>query len=299
VTPLRPAATTHGADRDPARLLGAFARIFPIGTADTLARSFAAYNLTQVQLNLSALGHPTIPTGDALAGVDLAGIATAMRENGRVIWGVSATYNAAHPDEAVRAATTTGAARFIAALGPLGAMAATLCTGTRDRENMWRAHPDNGGTAAWRALRRSLDVLLPAAASSGVLLAIEPEPGNVVAGTAEALRLVRELGADATRIGFILDPANLVATAPREDHARILRKAFAALGDRAICVHVKDTVPWTRTLAGDGVVDYDLVLALHRGLPRAVPLIIQDATPIQLPVIVAMLRRRLNASGAA
>ncbi len=299
MTPLQPIAPARGEHRDPARLLGAFARIFPVGTADTLAQNFAAFGLTQVQLNLAALGYRTIPTGDALARIDLAGIATAMREHGRAIWGVSVTYNTAHPDEAVRAATTAEAARFIAALGPLGAAAATLCTGTRDPENMWRAHPDNGGPIAWRALRRSLDTLLPAAASSGVLLAIEPEPGNVVAGTAEALQLARELGADAARIGFILDPTNLVATQPREEHARVLREAFAALGDRAICVHAKDTVPWARTLAGDGVVDYDLVLALRQGLPRAVPLIIQDATPAQLPAIIALLRRRLDAPGVA
>lgn len=284
---------------DPARLLGAFARIFPVGSAGALARAFAALGLTQVQLNLAALGHPTIPARDALASVDLAGIATAMRDQGRVIWGVSATYNAAHPDESLRAAETDAAARFIAALGPLGATAATLCTGTRDPENMWRAHPDNGSRAAWRALRRSLDALLPAAASSGVLLAIEPEPGNVIADAAAARRLARELGADAARLGFILDPANLVATTPRADQARVLRAAFAALGDRVSCVHVKDTVPWARTLAGDGVLDYALVLALRRGLPRVVPLIIQDAIPAQLPAIVALLRRRLDAPGAA
>ena len=74
--------------------------------------------------------------------------------------------------------------------------------------------------------------------------------------------------------------------------------AFAALGDRAICVHAKDTVPWARTLGGDGVVDYDLVLALYRALPRPVPLIIQDATPEELPAIIALLRQRLDASGS-
>lgn len=295
--PLARAAGAQG--DDPTRLLGAFARIFPVGTVDALARAFATLGLTQVQLNLAALGHPTIPTGAALAGVDLAGIATAMRDHGRNTWGVSATYNAAHPDEAVRAAETIAAARFIAALGPLGATAATLCTGTRDREHMWRAHPDNGSPVAWQALRRSLDALLPAAASSGVLLAIEPEPGNIIADVAAALRLVRELGTDAARLGFILDPANLVATAPREEHARILREAFGALGDRAICVHVKDTVPWARTLAGDGVIDYDLVLALYQGLPRALPLIIQDATPAQLPAIIALLRRQVDAPEGA
>ncbi len=68
---------------------------------------------------------------------------------------------------------------------------------------------------------------------------------------------------------------------------RIHNRARTTLGDRASCVHAKDTVPWARTLTGDGVVDYDLVFALRQSLPRAVPLIIQDATPAQLPAIIA------------
>jgi sugar phosphate isomerase/epimerase len=278
------------------RLLGAFARIYRRDSADALAEAFVADQLVQVQLNLSALGIPTIPTAQALADLDTTAIEAAFTSRERVIWGVSATYNTAHPDPHVREETTTKAAYFIASLGALQPIAATLCTGTRDPDNMWRPHPDNTMEAAWIDMRRALDELIPAARHAGVLLAVEPEPGNVVIGTAEAKRLVAELGVDAEQIGFILDPANLVSASPPQQHERLLSEAFQELGTKTICVHAKDIQPWVRTLKGGQGVDYDLVGRLYHALPNQVPFIIQDATEDELPQVRDWLVRRLNAT---
>jgi sugar phosphate isomerase/epimerase len=127
--------------------------------------------------------------------------------------------------------------------------------------------------------------LLPAAAESGVVLAIEPEPGNVVQGTAEAKRLMAELGADADRIGFVLDAANLVEDTPADRHAMILAEAFGELGGRTLCLHGKDLNGWDAALAGRPGVDYAAVFSLYRQLAHPVPFIIQDATPEQLPLV--------------
>ena len=70
--------TTHGPTSDAGaeghRLLGAFARIFVRDSADALAEAFVADQLVQVQLNLSALGLPTIPTAEEFANLDTAAI---------------------------------------------------------------------------------------------------------------------------------------------------------------------------------------------------------------------------------
>ena len=264
-------------------LLGAFARIYRRGTPVELAEAFMADGLVQVQFNLAALGLPAILDTGELARIDLAEVRAAFASRGRVIWGVSATYNTAHPDDVIRAAETAKAASFIAGLRSLAPVAATLCTGTRDPDSMWRAHPGNSSSAAWADMRWSLDALLPAAAHAEVLLAVEPEPGNVITGTSQARRLVRELGGDAERIGFILDPANLVTGAPPGEHERILTEAFHMLGERTICVHAKDIHPWSDTLLGRPGVDYHLVTRLWDALPNPVPLIIQDATEEELP----------------
>jgi sugar phosphate isomerase/epimerase len=270
--------------------LGAFARIFRRASAAELAEAFEASELRQVQLNLSALGYPTIPASRDGEAIDFSAMRRAFEARRRVLWGLSATYNAADPDEGRRAVQSARAAEFIASSGDLGAVAATLCTGSRNAEDMWARHPDNGGEEAWSAMRRSLDVLLPAAEKAGVLLGIEPEPGNVVSGTAAARRLIGELGAEAHRVGVIIDPANLVADSARAQHRRVLEEAFDLLAERVVCVHAKDTVPWAQTLAGDGVVDYDLVLRLRSRLPSSVPVIIQDAAEGELPAIRDRLR---------
>lgn len=276
--------------------LGAFARIFPRSSATLLADAFVDNGLKQMQLNLSALGLPTIPTAAELEHIDLARIQADIAARDLRIWGVSVTYNIAHPDTQVRTRSNEEAAHFIRELNRTRANAATLSTGTRSRESTWTHHPDNTGHSAWHDMRASLDVLLSAAADAGILLAIEPEPGNIISDSRQAVRLLKELGNDADHIGFILDPANLVATHPRAAHADVLREAFTALGERTICVHAKDTVPWADTLAGHGVVDYDVVLALRASLPEVVPLIIQDATEGQVPLLRERLREAVLAT---
>ncbi len=274
--------------------LGVFARIYRRNGAAALADAIAADGFREVQLNLSGLGLPTIAGSGELATLDPASVQAAFAARGLRIWGVSATYNMAPPQPGRRERETAAAADFIARLGPFGAVAATLCTGTRDPDNIWRAHPENSGRAAWRDFRSSLDVLLGAAAAAGdagIRLGIEPEPGNVVNGTGAALRLVAELGADARHVGFILDPANLVAGRPRESHAATIDRAFESLGERTICLHAKDPAGWTAVLGTGpgGVVDYRHVLARWRELPRPVPVIVQDATESEAGAVASLL----------
>lgn len=283
--------------------LGGFARMYERDSTEALAGTLAEAGLTQVQLNLSAVGFQTIPAGSALAGLDLREIAGAFSGRGLVPWGLSATYNMIHPDAAWRRRATHEAASFIRRVPPGVFAAITLCTGTRDAQNQWRAHPENRSEQAWRDFRAELDLLLEATSEGGPVLGIEPEPGNVVSDADAAMRLLGELGADAARVGMILDPANLVSEHARAEHTSVLADAFERLGEHAVCIHVKDTVPWEETLSGHGVVDYHEVIRLVRGLDTVtrtsapVPLIIQDATEEQVPAILEMLRRAIDEEG--
>jgi sugar phosphate isomerase/epimerase len=269
--------------------LGVFARCFPVAPATELAATVADHGFTLTQLNLSAVGLPTIPDAETLAGIDLSRIADDFRAGGVGVWGLSGSYNMAHPDASLRSAWTRDAAALVRRAGEAGATAVTLCTGSRDPENMWRAHPDNATDAAWSDFLECLAPLLDAAEEADVLLAVEPEPGNVVSGTDAAVRLVGALGERASRVGFILDPANLVAGAAPADRADILTDAFARLGDAAICVHAKDVVPWDARLAGAEGLDFGFVRALHAGLPHRVPIIIQDADSANMRAVRALV----------
>jgi sugar phosphate isomerase/epimerase len=262
--------------------LGIFARIFPRPTAGEVAGAVASAGFGLVQLNMAAFGAPTIPPVGAA--VDFAGVRSDFEAHGVRIWGLSCTYNLIHPDLALRDEYTARAEWLIGRAPELGAEVVTLCSGTRDADDMWRAHPANASPEAWAELRASLDKLLPAAEGAGVRLGIEPEPGNVVSDAGRASELLAELGDDARFIGIVLDSANLVTPATAFDQDRILRQAFAALGAGTVCLHAKDVVDGgAYAAAGLGQLDYDLVFELHAALPAPVPVIIQDSSEADVP----------------
>ena len=120
----------------------------------------------------------------------------------------------------------------------------TLCTGTRDLEDDWRAHPDNDKPEAWRDLLDSMTTAIGIADRYDVDLGIEPELGNVVNSAAKARRLIDELGSP--RVKIILDPANLFETASLAEQREIVAAGIDLLADRIAMGHAKD-----RTAAGE------------------------------------------------
>lgn len=257
---------------------GIFARVFDPDTPAEVARRIrdAGYRLAQV--NLRAFGLPTMPSPDQWASIDLPAVRRDLAAHQVDTWGLSATYNMAHPDASVRAEGTARAVLSIERAAELGAGVVTLCTGSRNTENMWRHHPDNADPAAWADFRAELDTLLAAAQRAGVRLGVEPEGGNVVRDARTAARLLAELGAAAGSVAIVLDPANLLKDDPRSADD-VLDEAFELLAEHTGCLHAKDLVPWDATLAGDGVVDYARVGALRDRWTPDAPVIVQDAAP--------------------
>ncbi len=257
--------------------LGIFARVFPRPTAAEVAAAVRQAGYHTVQLNLSSFGFPTLPEpGDE---PDFTAVRKDFTRAGVDIWGLSATFNAIDPDTRRRDTATEAAVRLISRAPDLGVRVVTLCTGTRDTTNMWRAHPDNSTPAAWSELRTTLDRLIPAAANAGVQLGIEPEPGNVIADALLAARLLSDLGDDARHLGIVLDPANLITPTTACDQVPILEEAFALLGQHVTGLHAKDVVSDGEfAAAGLGALDYDVIARLHAKLAHPVPVIAQDTT---------------------
>ena len=272
---------------DLAPRLGIFARTFPRRTPAEVATAVAGAGYALAHWNFAAIGLPTLAVDvedarftEVRAAFDAAGLA---------IPSVSGTFNAIHPDTGLRRSQTEQAVRLIGLIGELGADVLTLCTGTRDPENMWRAHPDNTDPAAWNDLRRTLDPLLDAARAAGVRLGVEPEHGNVVRDAPTAARLLADLGDDAP-IGIVLDPANLLTphTVDRQDE--MVGEAVDLLGARILGTQAKDVVESGYAAAGAGLMDYP---ALFAQLDRvaAGPMIVQDASEEDAPRVRADLLR--------
>jgi sugar phosphate isomerase/epimerase len=275
--------------------LGVFARVFPPGPPGKVAGSISAAGFTATQLNLVAIGRPSLdPT---LTAGDAAAISAAFEAEGVRIWAISGTFNAIHPDRITRESGINACSVNIAAAGAMGAEIVTLCTGTRDPDSNWRAHPDNVTPAAWRDLRTTLDALMPVAIDAGVRLGIEPEPGNVIRDTGDAVRLFEQLGADAGNLAVVLDPANLLTVSTLAQQRQIISEAFDLLGDRVAGVHAKDVVASGYAAPGAGGMDYELVMRLHASLPHAVPVIAQDLTADDASRVAAFLAQ--HAAGVA
>jgi sugar phosphate isomerase/epimerase len=256
-----------------AKRLGIFARTFRRETPQEVATAVAKAGYPLAHWNFAAIGRSTL--GGDVDEALVAAVRPAFHGAGVGIPSVSATFNLIHPDTDLRAEQTAQAVRLIGLVPELGADVVTLCSGTRDPDNMWRAHPGNLANDAWTDLRRTLDDLLEAASDAGVRLGIEPEPGNVVRDARRAAQLLGELGDDAP-IGIVLDPANLLSpeTVPRQ--SEILAEAVDLLGTSVISLQAKDVVASGYSAAGAGLMDYS---GVFRQLARLapVPVIVQDA----------------------
>ncbi len=136
----------------------------------------------------------------------------------------------------------------------MGAPVVTLCTGSRNPSNMWKHHPDNGTAAAWHDLRAELDFALTLADATGVKLAVEPEPGNVVCNAAIARRLLDEVAS--AHLGIVLDAANLLSPESLPRQGTVISHAVKLLGDSILLAHAKDiNAAGEVTAAGGGAVD--------------------------------------------
>ena len=274
--------------------LGIFARTFRRRSAEEVAHAVIRAGYALAHWNFAALGLSTLAVD--VTDEQFSAVRAAFYGRGIAIPSVSATFNATHPDSHLRALWTAQAVRLIGLAPELGAGVVTLCTGTRDPQDMWRPHPDNTSPAAWADLRRTLDPLLEAARTAGICLGVEPEPANVVADAPTAARLLDELGRDAP-VGIVLDPANLLTPQTVGQQSQILAEAVDLVGDRVVGVQAKDVVAAGYGAAGVGLMDFPDVFA-HLARIGPVPVIVQDAAEADAARIHADLLRWHRAAAA-
>ena len=267
--------------------LGIFARTFARPTLEATLDAVAGHGLDAVQFNPLLLGGPSLP--EAIAPADAARVSAAHRERGLEMVAVSGTYNMAHPDPARRAEGARRLAALIAVAPAVGTRVVTLCTGTRDPDDMWRAHPGNADAAARADMLESVASAVAAAEAAGVVVAVEPEPGNVIRDAAAARLLLDRIGSPALRI--VLDAANLLPPERLPDQRRVLEEAFELLGDDIALAHAKDVRPDGAVVAaGRGSVDYPAYLALLRAAGFTGPLVLHGLQESEVAGSVAFLR---------
>ena len=119
-----------------------------------------------------------------------------------------------------------------------GTSVITICTGSRDPNSMWRAHPDNNTPEAWHDLVESMKQALEVAEEYEVTLALEPEVANVVDSAPKARRLLDEMQSPYLKV--CMDGANIFHKGELPKMGEILDEAFALLKDDIALAHAKD-----------------------------------------------------------
>jgi sugar phosphate isomerase/epimerase len=275
--------------------LGIFAKTFVRPTVAGVFDAVAALGVEVIQFNFACAGLPSLP--DRIEPEVARRIGAAAGERGLAIAAVSGTFNLVHPEPSLRASGLVRLRVLAAACASLGASTITLCTGTRDPEDMWRAHPDNGSAEAWRDLRAGLETALEVAEAFNLTLAVEPETGNVMDSAPKARRLLDAIRSP--RLKIVLDPANLVSMDGASGLNRLMDEAFDLLGPDIVIAHAKE---WAgggdgrgTGAPGSGRLDWEYYLRGLMGAEFSGPLLMHGVEEGAAAAGITFLRDKLRA----
>jgi sugar phosphate isomerase/epimerase len=273
--------------------LGIFAKTFARPTVEEVFDAVAGHGLRCVQFNFACAGLPSLP--DQVEAALLDRVRKAAAERRIALAAVSATFNMIHPDPKQRRAGRRQLDVIAGTCSRLDTRLVTLCTGTRDPEDMWRRHPDNDSLAAWRDLRVGLNKALTTADKHDITLGIEPETANVIDSARKARRILDEL--KSPRLKIILDPANLFRRGDLPRMREVLDEAFDLLGGDIVLAHAKelggDGHAVHRAL-GTGLLDWEHYLALLQQAHFSGPIIMHGFTEKDVAASTAFLRPALE-----
>jgi sugar phosphate isomerase/epimerase len=272
--------------------LGIFAKTFARPTVGEVLGAVRAHGLDCVQFNMACAGLPSMP--ERIDGALCERVRAAADQRGITLAAVSGTFNMIHPDPAKRRAGLDRLRVLAGACHRLGVPVVTLCTGTRDPDDMWRRHPDNDSAAAWRDLLASMRVAVKIAEVAGLTLAFEPEVANVVDTARKGRRLLDEIGS--SRLKVVMDGANLFRAGDLARMGDVLDEAFALLGPDIALAHAKDLMhdgEAGHAAAGTGRLDYARYLRLLRSVGHDGPLILHGLSEAEVNASVAFLRGKL------
>jgi sugar phosphate isomerase/epimerase len=286
--------------------IGIFAKHLSRSTPEELFDAIAAFGFNCAQFNAACLGMPSLP--DTIDNTLWCRTARAARSAGVKVVALSATFNLLDESRSRLADNFRRLELLAQGATILGTDLLTLCSGTRDQQDMWTYHPENQSPAAWRDMTDSMQRALAIASAHDVYLGIEPEVANVVSNAEDAARLIGELDSD--RIKIVFDAANLYRPPadPRRD-GYVITNALLLLGNRVAIAHCKDVADpiakraahgnhsglYEHVAAGTGILDYHHYISeLKRLVPESVPLILHGLSEEQTPASVSFIHERIN-----
>ena len=272
--------------------LGIFAKTFPRSTFAETLDAVSAHGLSCIQFNFSCIGLPTLPERVEPWVIDQVRLACASRDI--AIAGVSGTFNMIDPDERKRREGLARLETLAKATRSIGCNFISLCTGTRDANDMWLAHPDNASAAAWQDLLRSMREATAIAERHDVFLGVEPETGNVVSSARKARELLDAL--QSSRVKIVADPANLFLHGRVERVRETMEEMFQLLGPDIAIAHAKELAADGTTgnvAPGRGVVDWVYFFGALARMNFRGPMLMHGLVEEDVPHTTRFLRAKL------
>lgn len=272
--------------------IGILSKVIVRPTVEAVFDAIAGAGLECIQFNPESAGLQPMP--------DKIPFALAERVRGAAearhleIATVQGTFNMSHPDPEFRRAGLRRLRNMASVCKTLNTRVIAICIGTRDRENMWRHHPDNGSAEAWREMASCVREGVAIAQEFNVTLSMEPEVSNVVDSPLKARRLMDEIASPHLKV--TLDAANLFHAGELSRMKEVLQNAFEVVGRDIIVAHAKDLSQDGEAgheAAGTGRLDYDCYLSLLHQQRFKGPLLLHALTEAQVPGCVAFLREKL------
>ena len=273
--------------------LGIFARTFDRASYELVFDAVVAHGLSTIQFNMISAGLANTP--DSIPAELPAQIRAAADSRGLRIASLSGTFNMIHPDPAERARGIASLRQLAAANQALGAPVITLCTGTRDPDNMWRGHPGNDLPDAFEDLLAVMAPTLEIAEAANVIVGVEPEVSNVINSPRKARRLLDTMASPHLKI--VMDGANVFPHGGLERQHEILDEAFELLGDDIVLAHAKDVSQDGEAghdAAGTGRLDYDHYIRLLQQSKFDGAIVLHSLTEAQVPGCIAFVRSKLR-----
>lgn len=290
----RPRGEAPGAPdaKPPTMRIGIFLSTFTGKTLESKLDACKANGLDCVQLSTDCLGLPPMP--DRIAPDVIDHIRRESAARGIEIGSLQGTFNMCHPDADYRAGGVRRLGVLAAAARDLGTPLIHLCTGTRDRINMWKRHPNNGTPEAWRDMSECVRDAVEAAKPFGVTLAFEPEVNNVVDSAQKARRLLDQIGSP--RLKVTMDGSNLFHAGEFARMDQVLDESFALVGKDVVMAHAKDVShdgDAGHEAAGHGKLDYDRYVSLLHKYGLKGPLLLHGLSEAQVPECVQFVRGKI------
>ena len=275
--------------------LGIYAKTFDRPTLEGVLDAVVSHGLHCIQFNFACAGLPSMPERIEPNLLDQIRHQTDARKIKMAA--MSGTFNMIHPDPKQRRQGLQRLPVLAAACRQMGVPIITLCTGTRDPHDMWRAHPDNQTQEAWRDLVDALSEALTIAEQFNLILGFEPEVSNVVDSARKGRRLLDEM--QSPHLKVVCDGANLFPAGTLPRMREVLDEAFDLLGRDIVIAHAKDLDhdgEAGHRPAGKGLLDYDYYLQLLQQSGFNGPLLLHGLAESEVDECVSFVRGKMAGS---